>query len=231
MYLRGSILRTGNAGSFEFTGNQYLTRGSQSLMSVDDDALWISVWVKSSLPSQNATIIGQAAQHITADFIWLFRASNNLRIQVSNGSTRFNRTYTNYFLGFTDVWVKLDVVLNYQTSSIQMYRNTIKVGDAGVVNMMKVTTPRTISIGSYSSVANFFRGSISLLKFYNRLPEDNELKLLYQGLPISKYKLSRQYDLTDTYAVEGSAFLRTSDRVNRNDLTVIGATFTTDKPF
>jgi hypothetical protein len=86
---------------------------------------------------------------------------------------------------------------------------------------------RTIGSRYYGRAGQFFfKGNIGLLKLYDRALNVNEIKLLSQGLPISRVGLLGEWKMNE---MSGTTAYDTSG--NGNHGTIVGATYSTDKPF
>jgi len=85
----------------------------------------------------------------------------------------------------------------------------------------------TLIIGNISNnITHFFNGNMAFLKIYNRVPSDNEIKLLAKNYPISRVDLIGEFDLT-----EGSGSVSYDKSARRKNLTISGGAWNSDKPF
>lgn len=69
-------------------------------------------------------------------------------------------------------------------------------------------------------------GNMAFLKIYNRVPSDNEIKLLSKNYPISRVGLIGEWDLT-----EGAGSVSFDKSGRGKDLTISGGAWNNDKPF
>jgi hypothetical protein len=110
---------------------------------------------------------------------------------------------------------------------IELYINSVEEGN--ISGLGTITYNREFCIGNAvgkSLLRRPFDGNISNCKIYTRSQSINEIKLLSQGLPISRTGLVGEWKLNE---MSGTTAYDTSGQGNHG--TIVGATYSTDKPF
>lgn len=220
--------RGGNAGSLRFINTNYGRVYTPLLtLSSAQNVLSYSFWVKDETSSTISSIISTANQNPTLGFIWIYISSTkNLVVQVAdlNSFRQFAMAQM-----IASQWFHFVITFDYTNKFIDFYQDGIFInrfdGSSSPVFLFPDRNNR-ILFGSYSGVVYNLNGYLQDMRIYDRPLHQNEVKLLYQGLPISRVGLVGEWKLNE---MSGSTAYDTSG--NRNHGTIVGATYSTEKPF
>ena len=232
MDARAGLGRVGNAGSMNFAGvvgtPNYIDTGVSTDISQTDFS--IAFFCKFSGSQLYGITQAKTIAPIASNFIipYAFEGAGNypifwMRLVILGDASTID----------DGEWHHLVMAWNKTTEKYKGYVDGDYIGESNVVSGYSAGVNIILGIrgdkNNATPIVNFF-GKENYLKIYQRQINANEVKLLSQGLPISRSNLLLEYNLNKIIDVDGT--LITPDTSgNGNDGTVTGAVITTDKPF
>lgn len=220
--------RTGNAGSmyFDYTNRNVILIGMPSSLNINalPLGLTMSAWFKlNENLSTYHSIFGNGYLTGNVRGYGIYIGANIVACQIRDmeNFTYFHASY-NYNI---NTWYNLIGVVNPDIRRLYMYVNGIFIDSLSYSSLITDITPSVLTRISQSN--NFsFNGNIGLTQLYHRVLNTNEIKLLSQCLPISRSGLVGEWKLNE---MSGTTAFDTSGQGNHG--TIVGATYSTDKPF
>ena len=162
-----------------------ITSGSWSLESATS-TLTYDYWCNLTVPRgvSASTLFNDRAQSSGGLYAWVFANNSNLDIQYHQTAGNWGSTsFSNFFVGYSNKWVHVVVIVDYATPAIIAYRNGQYVN---TLTPPAITFPSGNSrkyIGTYQSnpVYNWV-GLIGAAKVYNRGLSASEILQNYNSL-------------------------------------------------
>lgn len=219
-----TVGRRGNAGSLYFDGvSSKLITGVVNF-NKGNVILHYNFWINRQLGNTIHTIIS-TGQYPDAGFVWLYKRYNSkIYIQYSNGIA----IKPIFLFDITaDGWYNIGITFNYSSGVVDCYLDGNYILTRYTNGQSLFPLDRVTYFGSYGVTnAYFLLGGLSNVTIYNRDVHANEIKLIYQGLPISRAGLVGEWKMNE---MDGNIAYDTSG--NGNHATIYGANYTTDKPY
>jgi hypothetical protein len=161
---------TENSGTWSFDGTDDGIRTSNVVFSSATSSLSFNFWVRStSATSASQSIFAKDINVGNAPHILIRRNNgNDLIWNFNNGVGASTLGFTNFFLGYNNTWVNVQVVADYSADIIQVYRNGSLFGQQNQPSAVFPNTNTSILVGSFSNVGFLpFNGNIANAYVYN----------------------------------------------------------------
>ncbi|MBN1987841.1 MAG: hypothetical protein JW783_00405 [Bacteroidales bacterium] len=209
-----TVGRSGNAGSINLNGiDNYV---QLPFLNIDS-----SFTILGAVNSQGSSNIGA----ISYNTIIGRSSTKRLLINSVNGLLLAQMGAGNHFSSFPAPLKKwfffayvYDRILGGSTWFIDGRNSSFMSGNISINDYLK--------IGAYDLINYMHNGFLFNYSIFSRALTPNEVKLIHQGLPISRVGLVGEWQMNE---MTGSIAYDTSG--NGNHATIYGATFTTDKPY
>lgn len=174
-------------GALMFTGVGG-TRVVTSAFAYSGAQITISAWVYSSTntnPSQDAQTIYFSGTYADGSaHFWLYRTVNSdeLRMRVSDATTKQVLYSGTFFTGYTANWVHIVAVLDTANKFCDFYRNGVFVNRATTVNTILFDSTNAAKyLGGPNNSSNLFVGSLDDVRIYNRALSAAEISAIYNA--------------------------------------------------
>jgi len=219
--------RGGNAGSLRFIDiNSDRIYTPILTLSSAQNVLSYSFWVKNEASTTINSIINTGDQTPTSGLVWIYiSASGILTVQIVDTIRRrvFEMTQV-----IDSQWIHFTITVDYTNRFIYLYQNGIFIksvyGSDSPVFVFPSENKR-MYFASYVT-SQTLNGYLQDMRIYDRPLHQNEVKLLFQGLPISRVGLIGEWKMNE---MSGTTAYDTSGQGNHG--TIVGATYSTEKPF
>ncbi|MDX9848859.1 MAG: LamG domain-containing protein [Tenuifilaceae bacterium] len=217
--------RTGNAGSLLFSG----TDSSIEANNISHpDAFTYSCFIKSLGSTGNTQVIFVYDNGSPYNILIGIRTTLSIRIVIPSidGTNQTVITSPDNLVKYNK-WHNI-ICTGIKSSRCDCYVDGVwKFGQNITQNIFYNNgLPLRIGRRSLTQISRQFNGYIDNCKVYNRAVGANEAKLLSQGLPISRVGLLGEWKMNE---MSGTTAYDTSGQGNHG--TIVGATYSTDKPF
>ncbi len=140
------------------------------------------VWINSSPPYSALPIMfQQESQTPSNHFILVYQGGDTLQFQTTDGSNIVAKSVSNYFLNNKDKWVMVTLVLNYNESYIEFYRDGVFLSKQSGTNWLFPGRASVKGIGGYGWPGNnqVLSGKIDDFRIYSRALSSAEIAALY----------------------------------------------------
>ncbi len=162
---------TENSGIWSFDGTDDGIRTSNVVFNSATSSLSFNFWVRSiSAISASQSIFAKDINVGNVPHILIRRNNgNDLIWNFNNGVGANTLGFANFFLGYNNTWVNVQVVADYSADIIQVYRNGSLFGQQNQPSALFPNTNTSILVGSFSNVGFLpFNGNIANAYVYNR---------------------------------------------------------------
>lgn len=130
-----------------------------------------------------------------------------------------------FFFSRNNEWTFFTIINNAINKNIDLYIDGEKRGELTYKSIS--SNYKNLTSGIRVSASNIYtRMNLACVSYYSRILHPNEIKILSQGLPISRVGLIGEWKMNE---MSGNIAYDTSG--NGNHATNYGATYTTDKPY
>jgi len=167
----GPTYNSSNGGSIIFDGvDDCVITPANTLISLTN-SLSFNFWISSTaLTAGTQTILGKDTNG-TNGHLLIRRASNSdtLMYNYSYGTGAAQIQTANYFTGYNNTWINIQITANYTSTAINIYRNGVVVTSTTMTTPVFPNTTAPLLVGSFS-FAGFlpFYGKIANASIYNR---------------------------------------------------------------
>jgi hypothetical protein len=179
-------------GSIVFNGNvssAYVTTPSTLTLS---NTLSFNFWVLSTgQTTYHQTILGKDNNSGGVPHLLIRRGANsdNLIWNYYTGVFTDNDTYTNLFTGYDNLFLNIQITVNYNTGAINVYKNGIFFGSSAPT-MLYPSTSAILTMGNWLPNTGLpFNGNIAVSQIYNRVLSSTEVLQNYNALK-SRFNLN-----------------------------------------
>lgn len=125
----------------------------------------------------------------------------------------------------TNEWTFFTIINNAINKNIDLYIDGEKRGELTYKSIS--SNYNNLTSGIRFGASNIYtRMNLACVSYYSRILHPNEIKILSQGLPISRVGLVGEWKMNE---MDGNIAYDTSG--NGNHATIYGANYTTDKPY
>lgn len=137
------------------------------------------------------TLVNYKAQSNTVGFFWIYRdvSADTLQVQYQNGSTYVALGIASVFTGYSASRLVLDIVVNWITGAVRVYRNGALFGTATMTTPVKPTSGDYLYFGAYQSINYFAAGTFGKHLVFDLLPDRDQITrnylrtTLYESVP------------------------------------------------
>lgn len=181
----GPTFSSADGGSIVFDGvNDYVVTPSFSLSSATS-CLTFNFWVKSiSQTASVQSILGKDTNVGNVPHILIGRSANSdtLRWNYNNGTGAGLIGFSNFFTGYDNAWVNIQIVADYNLDTVTLYRNGTQFGQQSQPSAVFPNTNTTMYLSSFAINAFLvFYGNISISQIYNRALSYSEILQNYNA--------------------------------------------------
>jgi hypothetical protein len=154
---------------------------SESTLTTISDIWFYHEVYKGALLSTHCTFYNYLPQSTSAGFLWIYRPLNGnvLRIDYCTGVSETYIDIANFFTGYDNTFLYLDISINWLTKTVLVYRN----GSLFSTNTMTTPVKPVIGyyhyFGVYQGILHFSTGIFGERKLYNRTLSEIEINNLY----------------------------------------------------
>ena len=167
----GPTYNSSNGGSIVFDGVDDCVITPSNTLTSSTNSLSFNFWVSSTAQTAvNQTILGKDTNGTNGQLlIRRFANSDTLLYNYSTGTGAVQTQSTNYFTGYNNTWVNLQITANYTSTAINIYRNGVLVTSTTMTTPVFPNTTAALLVGSFL-FAGFlpFNGKIANASIYNR---------------------------------------------------------------
>jgi hypothetical protein len=168
----GPTYSSTNGGSIVFDGvDDYVVTPSFGLSSATS-CLTFNFWIKpSGQTSVIQTILGKDTNTGNVPHILIGRSANSdtLRWNFNNGTGSAILSFLNFFTGYDNTWVNIQIVADYSLDIVTLYRNGTQFGQQSQPSAVFPNTDTIMYLSSFAINAFLvFKGNISISQIYNR---------------------------------------------------------------
>lgn len=207
--------RQGNAGSLKFnSGSKCLLNNN---ITINRNSYTVSLFVRNNDDYLNN--FGSTAILLGFNGNRFNRYFGIFRLNFFRGETNINSEFfSSLTTPFSADWVNISVVFDNGKATTLI--NGVTIDQRNILNDI------TINVFGAATNDTSYLGSMSNVRLYDRPLTINEIKLINQGLPISRAGLVGEWKMNE---MAGNIAYDTSG--NGNNATIYGAIYTTDKPY
>ena len=172
--INGASFNSNNGGSIVFDGTNDGVSIVMPTPTSIKNSLSFDFWLLST--GQTATLQSILSKglpnDVTAGYIRIYRqtSTDDLRYSYANGSAHLQTNIPNFFNGYNNTWLNLQITFNYSSGSFNVYRNGVLFFNTTITNSpLFPTKSGTAYIGlSSTGSGSAFNGKISVVKIYNK---------------------------------------------------------------
>jgi hypothetical protein len=179
----GPTYSTDGGGSIVFDGvDDYVVTPSFSLSNTNNQ-ISFDFWIKVTSPLGNVqTIFSDRFQNNTIGYLLLYYNSNgSITYQFATNTIRSQVSSVVFSSEFINTWVNVVITTDYVSKEIKFYRNSTLLSTQTMVNAQFPSGNRIKFIGSYSTTANFMKGTLPSMRLYNRTLTSQEILQNYNA--------------------------------------------------
>jgi hypothetical protein len=167
----GPTYNSSNGGSIAFDGVDDCVITPANTLISPTNSLSFNFWVSStSQTAANQSILGKDTNGTNGHLlIRRFANSDTLAYNYSTGGGAVQTQSTNYFTGYNNTWINIQITANYTSTAINIYRNGVVVTSTTMATPVFPNTTAALLIGSFVSVGFLpFNGKVANTSIYNR---------------------------------------------------------------
>jgi hypothetical protein len=124
--------------------------------------------------------------------------STTLALGYCDGATSAGLYFASFFTGYSTASLTIDVMVNWITGVVNVYRNGVYFGTATMTTPVKPTAGSYIYFGSYQGTLYFAKGTFDERRLYSYAPSEPKVKYLYDNP--TTYEAISASPLKDGYA-------------------------------
>jgi hypothetical protein len=172
--INGASFNSDNGGSIVFDGTNDGVSIVMPTPTSTKNSLSFDFWLLST--GQTATLQSILAKglpnDVTMGYIRIYRqtSTDDLRYSYANGSAHQQTNIPNFFNGYNNTWLNLQITFNYSSGSFNVYRNGVLFFNSTLTNSPLFPTKTGVTYVGLSSIGSGspFNGKISVVKIYNK---------------------------------------------------------------
>ena len=172
--INGASFNSNNGGSIVFDGTNDGVTIVMPTPTSTKNSLSFDFWLLST--GQTATLQSILAKglpnDVTTGYIRIYRqtSTDDLRYSYANGSAHLQTNIPNFFNGYNNTWLNLQITFNYSSGSFNVYRNGVLFFNTTITNSPLFPTKTGTAYVGLSSFGSGspFNGKISVVKIYNK---------------------------------------------------------------
>ena len=173
-----------NAGSIVFDGLDDCVI-LQNFITSSYNSLTFNFWIKSiTQKSYSQSILGKDTNTGNLPHLLIRRLANSdtLSYNVNNGISNDVIQVTDFFTGYDNIWMNIQITANYNTGDFIFYRNGQFFFQRNITSIFP-NTNAVIYLGAFVNPGFLpFYGNMSLVSLYNRVLSASEVLQNYNAL-------------------------------------------------